>query len=84
MEETKFLCLIFDRKLNFKSYVLKLKTECVKALNLVIVLSNTDWGSDQQTLLLLYRPLVRSKLDFGCIVYAYMVNRTIDMTPSSP
>ena len=48
---------------------MKLKIECVKALNLLIVLSNTDWGSDRQTLLLLYRSLVRSKLDFGCIVY---------------
>ena len=69
LEETKFLGLIFDRKLNFKSHILKLKTECAKALNLLIVLSNTDWGSDRQTLLLLYRSLVRSKLDFGCIVY---------------
>ena len=60
---------MFDRKLNFKSHILKLKTECVKALNILIVLSNTDWGSDRQTLLLLYRSLVRSKLDFGCIVY---------------
>ena len=33
------------------------------------VLSNTTWGDDQTTLLQLYRSLIRSKLDYGSIVY---------------
>ena len=33
------------------------------------VLSRTEWGADQTTLLTLYRSLVRSKLDYGCLVY---------------
>ena len=32
-------------------------------------LSRTEWGADQTTLLKLYRSLVRSKLDYGCLVY---------------
>ena len=32
-------------------------------------LSCTEWGADQTTLLKLYRSLVRSKLDYGCLVY---------------
>ena len=27
------------------------------------------WGADQQSLLHLYRSLIRSKLDYGCVVY---------------
>ena len=27
------------------------------------------WGADRQIKLLLYRALVRSKLDYGCVVY---------------
>ena len=34
-----------------------------------LVIGHTDWGADQKTLLCLYRALVRSKLDYGCIVY---------------
>ena len=40
-----------------------------KALNVLKLLSHTDWGGDKKTLLNLYRSLVRSKLDYGCIIY---------------
>ena len=33
------------------------------------VLSHTTWGADGTTLLQLYRSLIRSKLDYGSIVY---------------
>ena len=33
------------------------------------VLSDTSWGADRSTLLYLYRSLIRSKLDYGSIVY---------------
>ena len=32
-------------------------------------MGHTDWGADRIILLRLYRSLVRSKLDYGCIVY---------------
>ena len=34
------------------------------------VLSNTSLGADRSTLLYLYRSLIRSKLDYGSIVYS--------------
>jgi ribonuclease HI len=69
VEETKFLGLIFDRKLSFLPHIKYLKDKCVKALNLLRVVSHTAWGADQETLLHLYRSLIRSKLDYGCVVY---------------
>ena len=42
--------------------------QSIKALNILKVLSRTEWGTDQTTLLKLYRALVRSKLDYGGIV----------------
>ena len=33
------------------------------------VVAHTSWGADQQTLLHLYRSFIRSKLDYGYIVY---------------
>ena len=60
---------IFDNKLSFIPHIKYLKSKCLKALNLLKVLSNTNWGSDSSTLLKLYRKLIRSKLDYGSIVY---------------
>ena len=44
---------------------------CVKALNLLHVVAHTSWGADQHTLLHLYRSLVRSKLDYGSVVFGF-------------
>lgn len=69
VEKTKFLGLYFDRKLNFQPHIKYLRQKCEKALNLLRVVSSMDWGADGATLLYLYRSLVRSKLDYGSMVY---------------
>ena len=69
VEESKFLGILFDRKLCFIPHIKYLKAKCLKALNLLKVLSHTSWGADRTTLLKLYRSLVQSKLDYGCIIY---------------
>ena len=69
VKEAKFLGLIWDSKLTFEPHIKYLKAWCQKSLNVLKVLSRTEWGADQATLLKLYRSLVRSKLDYGCIVY---------------
>ena len=69
MEETKIFGLIFDRKLTLIPHIRHLKDKYTKALNLLRVVAHTSWGADQDTLLHLYRSLIRSKLDYGCIVY---------------
>ena len=64
VEDYKFLGIIFDRKLSFIPHIKYLKAKCLKALNLLKVLSHTNWGADRTVLLQLYRSLIRSKLDF--------------------
>ena len=68
VKEAKFLGLIWDTKLTFEPHIKYLKARCQKSLNILKVLSRTEWGADRTTLLKLYRALVRSKLDYGCIV----------------
>ena len=68
--EAEFLGVIFDRTLSYSSHVNYLKTNCLKALDILKVVGHTDCGGgggDQKTLLCLYRALVRSKLDYGCM-----------------
>ena len=69
VEEAKCLGLLFDKKLSFMPHIKALKAKCLKALDILKVLSNTNWGGDRSVLLNLYRSLVRSKLDYGSIVY---------------
>ena len=67
--EAKFLGLLFDNTLSFIPHIKALKANCLKALDILKVLSSSDWGGDRTILLNLYRSLIRSKLDYGSIVY---------------
>ena len=69
VDDFKFLGLIFDRKLSFIPHIKYLKAKCLKALNLLKALSHTNWGEDRTVPLQLYQSLIRSKLDYGSIVY---------------
>ena len=68
-EQVKFLGLLFGRKLNFIPHIKYMKDKCRKELQLLRVISSKDWGGDRTTLLRIYRSHIRSKLDYGCIVY---------------
>ena len=67
--EANFLGLIWDTKYTFEPHIKYLKARCQKSLNILKVLSRTEWGADWTTLLKVYRSLLRSQLDYGCIVY---------------
>ena len=69
VSEKVFLGLTFDPKLSFVPHINTLKAKCQKVLNILKVLSHTQWGADGEVLIQLYRSLVRSKLDYGTIVY---------------
>ena len=70
VEQVKFFGLIFDNHISFIPHLRYLKQKCLKALNLLRVVSSTKWGTDEKTLLHLYRTLIRSKLDYGSVVYS--------------
>jgi hypothetical protein len=67
--ETKFLGLLFDSQLSFLPHIKMLRNKSFKALNIFKFVSSTDWGADSTASLNLYRSLIRSKLDYGCIAY---------------
>ena len=76
-ESTKFLGLWWDSHLSFKKHISVLKTQCKEALNLIRVVAHFKWGRDRDTLLMLYRAIVRSKFDYGCIVYGTASNANL-------
>lgn len=46
-----------------------LKEKCTDSFDVIKVVANSKLGADKITLSRLYRSLVRSKLDYGCIVF---------------
>jgi len=71
---------LWPQTIVFTSFKIRyLKYKCMKALNLIRVVAQTSWGADQHTLLHLYRSLVRSKLDYGCVVYGSARNSCLRM-----
>ena len=76
-ESTKFLGLWWDSHLSFKKHISVLLTQCKEALNLIRVVAHLKWGGGRDTLLMLYRAIVRSKFDYGCIVYGTASNTNL-------
>ena len=67
IKQSKFLDVNFDRKLTFLPHIKYLIGKCLKALNLLKVVSVTEWGVVRSSPF--YRSLIRSKLDYGSIAY---------------
>ena len=64
----KFLGLYWDRTLTWNAHISQLNEKAVKSLNIVRTLSGHTWGADRETLMRVYRMVIRPKLDYGCIV----------------
>jgi len=65
----KFLGVIFDRKLSWNEHINYIIDRCNKRINLLRALTGTDWGANKKTLIMLYRSLIRSIIDYGAIAY---------------
>ena len=72
-ESTKFPRLRWDSHLTFKKHFSVLQTQCKE------ISTSSEWlliwsGEETDTLPMLYRAIVCSKLDYGCIVYGTALN----------
>ena len=65
----KILGLIFDEKLSWIPHLRYLKDDCKRRLNVIKTLAKRNWGADQKLLTNTYKAIVRSKLDYGSIIY---------------
>ncbi|XP_064090796.1 uncharacterized protein LOC135204571 [Macrobrachium nipponense] len=68
--EVKFLGLIFDSKLTWRSHIDSLNTKVKKSINILKMVSGFNWGADKKSLLKLYYSLFKSQLYYGCQVYS--------------
>lgn len=69
VEDVKFLGMIFDQKLTWKKHINYIEDRCKHRLNVMRAISGVDWGASKETLLMIYRAMIRSIIDYGCIAY---------------
>ncbi|XP_066585216.1 uncharacterized protein [Prorops nasuta] len=66
---TKFLGIIFDYQLNFKTQIEEIRKKCFKKINILKFICGIRWGADPYTTLILYKSLIRSSIDYNSFIY---------------
>lgn len=74
----RFLGLYLDKQLNWSYQVKQIKERCLKALNIIKCLRGVHWGSDPVTLLMLYKSLIRSKMEYAGFLIAPCHSKLIE------
>ena len=69
-DNQRVLGVIFDApKLTFREHVNHLKAECSRRICVLRSISSNCWGASRNLLRRVYISYVRSKLEYGCIIY---------------
>ena len=65
LKVAKFLGMYFAKHLTWAHNVDELAKRFNQDLNIIRSLKDTQWGTNMETILTLYRNLISSKLDYG-------------------
>ena len=68
-KSVKFLGMIFDKSLTWNEHIKHVRERCQKRVNILKSLTGSNWGTDKETMVILYKTLVRSIIDYGCEIY---------------
>ena len=77
-ETAKFLGVTLDQRLKWEPHIKQLKQDCYKRLNLMRCVSHLSYGADRTVALRLYSAIIRSKLDYACIIYSSANDKVLD------
>ncbi|XP_076678212.1 uncharacterized protein LOC143374167 [Andrena cerasifolii] len=74
-ENIKFLGITLDRKLNFETHTKLMALKTKRRLAMLRYISHVKKGADPETMILLYKSLVRSVIEYGMPIYFNNTNR---------
>lgn len=77
--EHTFLGLTYDHKLTWVPHIKALKADCIRRLNLLKMVAHQHWGADEATLKRMYNALIKSKMNYGSIIYSSATKSTLQM-----
>ena len=70
LDSAKLLGIHFDKYLTWNKQITELINRCNKDINLMRMISGTSYGADKLSLVLLYKSLILSKINYGSIAYS--------------
>ena len=73
----RYLGLIFDRSLSWNKHITELASSMTCKVNILKALSGLSWGADRNTLLMLFRNMVRPKMTYGCVLFSSTNDNTL-------
>ncbi|CAK9798609.1 Retrovirus-related Pol polyprotein from type-1 retrotransposable element R1 (Fragment) [Anthophora plagiata] len=79
-KQARFLGIQLDNKLRFDCHIQHLQVICTKVLNIIKFFRDTWWGCDPQTLLNIYKALIRSRIEYGSFWYFPTHNKKLRNT----
>ena len=65
----KFLGLWFDERITWALHIQNIVDKCKNILNVMRCLVGSEWGADRTAMKTIYTGLIRSVIDYGCVVY---------------
>lgn len=69
VDHTTYLGITLDPKLRWQPHTMSLISFGSRWANFLRAITGTWWGSHPLTLLLVYKSIIRSKLDYGCFLF---------------
>lgn len=67
--EIKCLGFFLDQKLTWRKHIDNIINKGEKIINVLRMVTRISWGADVITALTIYRALIRSLIDYGCVLY---------------
>lgn len=74
----RYLGFYLDKTLTWKTHILDLTRKVEKGINLIRALCGVWWGSSPRALLALYKGLIRSRMDYGSVLYHSASNTLLE------
>ncbi len=65
----KFLGAWFDSRLTWREHIGKMVGRCKRVVNVMRGISGQEWGADRLALKAISISMIRSIMDYGCLVY---------------
>ena len=65
----KFLGYMYDSNLSGKSHIGKIKKTCISRLNIIRILTHKNWGLKYDTLVQIYKSIIRSIIEYSGLNY---------------
>jgi len=75
-QQPKFLGVTFDNRLNFKTHFENVVSSCQNRLNIIKILSCKTWKLRPDTLMNIYKSLIRSIMEYSSILYPLISQRS--------